>query len=76
MKLRVLGLALSLVSGPLPRAAAAADELPAGTVSWLSGRETAGWHRHLGDVKPAAGGVGFQLAKLPFEVRRIWLSPL
>jgi hypothetical protein len=76
MKLRVLGLALSLVSGPLPRAAAAADELPAGTVSLLSGCDLAGWHRHLGDVKPAAGGVGFQLAKLPFEVRRIWLSPL
>jgi hypothetical protein len=76
MKLRVLGLALSLVSGPLPRAAAAADELPAGTVSLLGGCDLAGWCRHLGDIKPAVGAVGFQLGKLRFEVRRIWLSPL
>ena len=76
VKLRLLALAPSLVSGLLTRAAAATDEPPAGTVSRLSGRETAGWYRHLGDVKPAVGTVGFQLAKLPFEVRRIWLSPL
>jgi hypothetical protein len=76
MKLRLLALAPSLVSGLLTRAAAATDEPPAGIVSWLSGRETAGWHRHLGDIKPAVGAVGFQSGKLPFEVRRIWLSPL
>ena len=76
MKLRLLALAPSLVSGLLMRAAAATDEPPSGTVSRLSGRETAGWHRHFGDIKPAVGAVGFQLGKLPFEVRRIWLSPL
>jgi hypothetical protein len=76
MKLQVLGLALSLVSGPLPRAAAAADELPAGTVSLLSGRDLAGWNLHRGDLKPASGAVGFELEKLRFEVRRIRLSPL
>jgi hypothetical protein len=76
MKLRVLGLALSLVSGLLPRAAAAADELPARIVSLLSGRDLAGWCLDLGDVKPAAGAVRLQLEKLRFEVRRILLSPL
>jgi hypothetical protein len=61
MKLRLLALASSLVSGLLTRAAAATDEPPAGTVSRLSGRDLAGWYRHLGDVKPALGAGGFHL---------------
>jgi len=57
MKLPLLALVLSLVSGPLTRAAALADEPPAGAVSLLNGRDLAGWYLYLGDVKPAADAV-------------------
>ncbi len=76
MKLELLALALSLVSGPPMRAAVVADEPPAGAASLLNGRDLAGWLLYLGDVKLAAGVFGLQLEKFPFEVRRIWLPPL